>query len=141
MKSKIILFILSLFVFEACTRKPEPNLELFNPEAFAYDLSDYWEVNATVRAKGFNQVEREDVLIFRLSYSVDVITTENDTIKSIFEDWVEEESSEEFIDAQIEAQVEIDSSLGVGDYKLIFHVKDELFDQSKSITVDFNLSK
>lgn len=141
MKIKSFVFILSLLIIAACTSKPEPNLELFNPEAFAYYLGDYWEVNATVRTKGFNQIEKEDIYVFRLSYSVDVVTAENDTIKSLFEDWVEEESPEEFIDAQLEAQIEIDSSFGEGNYQLIFHVKDEYFEQSKSIAVDFNLAK
>lgn len=141
MKSKILFILPVLMTLGACSSQPEPNLELFSPDAFAFNIGDYWEVNATIYAKGFAQAEREENYIYRLSYSVDVITSESDTIISIFDDWIEEESPEEYLDTQLEAQIEIDSSFMPGKYRLIFNVKDELYDQSSSIAIDFNLTK
>lgn len=136
----LISFVLILFVV-ACSGKPEPNLELFSPEAFAFDVGEYWEVNSTVYAKGFDYQERDDIFVAKLSYSVDLITAKSDTIFSIFDDWYEEESPEEFVDLSLDAQIEIDSSFTQGLYHLVFNVKDEFSNQKKSISVQFNLSK
>ena len=54
-----VLTILFINLF-ACNNKPEPNLELFSPEAFAFDIGESWEVNASVYAKGFGQIEKND---------------------------------------------------------------------------------
>jgi len=136
----LISFVLLLFV-AACSDKPEPNLELFSPEAFAFDVGEYWEVNSTIYAKGFDYQERDDIFVAKLSYSVDLITAKSDTIFSIFDDWYEEESPEEFVDLSLDAQIEIDSSFTQGLYHLVFNVKDEFSNQTKSISVEFNLSK
>ena len=125
----------------SCSSQPDPNLELFSQEAFAFNIGDYWEVNASINAKGFMQKEEEDIYIVKLSYSIDLITPASDTITSVFEDWIEEESPELFMDTELEAQIEIDSSFNEGKYQLRFNVHDELYDQSKSAIVDFNLSK
>lgn len=138
---KPYLCIILLFGFWACSSKPEPNLKLSNPEAFAFAIEDIWEVNATVIAKDFTQKKTDDVFIAKLSYTVDIVTVESDTLKSIFDDWSEEENSEEFIDMALEAQLELDTTFGEGSYKLIFHVKDEFSNQTKSIEVKFDLTK
>jgi hypothetical protein len=139
MKKLIIIAIVFLSLF-ACS-EPEPNLELFNPEAFAYDIGDSWEVNATVNAKGFLQKEVEDIFQIKLSYSVDLVTPESDSINSIFNDVIEEINDEEIVDMALEAQIEIDSTFSEGIYVLLFNVKDEFSNQTKSIKVNFNLMK
>ncbi len=140
MKNTLYIIVL-FFGIWACSGKPEPNLELFNPDAFAFDIGDSWEVNASVYAKGFAQNEKNDKFEIKLSYSVDLVTAELDTMISIYSDNVNENSSEEFIDLPLEAQIEFDSSFTEGNYKLIFNVKDELSNQTKSIEVNFDLTK
>ena len=139
MKKLIIISILFLSLF-ACS-DPEPNLQLFNAEAFAYDIGDSWEVNATVNAKGFLQKELEDTYQLKLSYSVDLVTPESDSLISIYSDSIEEMSDEELIDIPLEAQIEIDSTFSSGNYKLIFNVTDELSGQQKNLVADINLAK
>ena len=56
MKSFLSLFVLSLLLITSCN-KEEIKLEVFNPEAFAYDLGNTWEVNAMINVKGFEQRE------------------------------------------------------------------------------------
>ena len=139
MKKLIIISILFLSLF-ACS-DPEPNLQLFNAEAFAYDIGDSWEVNATVNAKGFLQKELEDTYQLKLSYSVDLVTPESDSLISIYSDSIEEMSDEELIDIPLEAQIEIDSTFSSGNYKLIFNVTDELSGQQTNLAADINLAK
>ena len=134
----LFLIIISIW---ACSSKPEPNLELFNGEAFAYEIGDSWEVNATINAKGFLQKEVENIYHFNLSYSVDLITPEGDSLNSIFNDIVEEKNKEEIIDVPLEAQIEIDSTFSSGKYALVFNVRDEFAKQTKSVNVSFNLVK
>lgn len=139
MKKLIIISFLILGLF-GCS-EPEPNLQLFNAEAFAYDTGDSWEVNATVYAKGFLQKEIKDSYRLKLSYSVDLVTPESDSLTSIFNDIIEEINDEELIDIPLEAQIEIDSTFSVGIYSLFFYVKDEFSNQNKSVKVNFNIVK
>ena len=138
---KNIIFIsLSIIIFFACS-EPEPDLQLSNPEAFAFDIGDSWEVNASVKAMGFAQSESEEYYLTNLTYSVDLIDSELDTLDAIFSDEITENSVEELSDIILEAQLEIDSSFSAGNYKLIFHVLDVLSNQEEMIVVDFDLSK
>ena len=139
MKYLILIVVFACLI--SCSSKPEPNLELSNPEAFSFDLGDNWEVNASVSAKGFSQKEENDNFNLNLSYSVDLVTPNSDTMASVYNEVVNETDIEEFMDFILEAQIEIESTFGQGEYILIFNVKDELSGQKKSMDVDFNLSK
>ena len=134
----IILFIICLGLI-ACS-EPEPNLELTNPEAFSFDLGESWEVNSSVKAKGFAQFEENDSFNINLSYSVDFLS-KTDTLIAIYNDKINKSAEEEILDYILEAQIEVDSTFSEGNYKLIFNVQDEISKQEKSISVDFNLSK
>lgn len=138
MKTYIYLFTV-IILFFACS-EPEPDLQLSNPEAFSFDLGDSWEVNSSVKAKGFAQNEKDDSYSINLSYSVDFLSI-SDTLLAIYNDKVTDTNQEEILDYILEAQIEIDSTFGEGDYTLIYNVKDELSEQEKTISVDFNLSK
>ena len=134
-------FMFLLIGFWACGGRPDPNLQLANPEAFAFDLGESWEVNASVSALGFAQEENDDQYSIKLSYFVDMVTPAADTLREIYDDFLDADDEEEFMDVILEAQLEIDSSFGEGTYKLIFNVKDEYSQQTRSVSVDFNLGK
>ena len=136
---KSILILSLVFFFFSCSGS-EPNLQLSNPEAFAFDLGDSWEVNASIKAIGFLVEEKEGNYFSKLSYSVDLIS-QYDSLVAIYNDRVDKNGTEEILDIMLEAQIEIDSSIEEGDYKLIFNVTDELSKQTKSLSVDINLSK
>lgn len=136
---KLFISFFAIVSFFSCSG-PEPNLELTNPEAFSFDLGDSWEINSSVKAKGFAQKEMDDSYSINLFYSVDFLS-ESDTLLAIYNDSIKETANEEFLDYILEAQIEIDSTFGEGDYTLIYNVKDELSKQKKTISVDFNLSK
>ena len=138
MKHILLLLLLGLL---ACDGRPDPNLQLSNPEAFAFDLGDSWEVNASVNTMGFAQNEENDQYTIKLYYFVDLVTPSDDTLNQIFDDSLHASETEEFMDVILEAQLEIDAALGEGIYKLIFNVKDEYSQQRRSVGVDFNLSK
>lgn len=138
---KNILILVSVLVFILGCSEPEANLQLSNPEAFAFDLGDSWEVNASVKSKGFKQLEQDDKFEAKINYLVDIITPQSDTIVNIYSDKINLKETEEILDIILEAQIEIDSSFGQGDYKLIFNVTDELSTQADTISVAFNLMK
>lgn len=138
MKINILSFLLIIIAF-ACS-DPEPNLQLSNPEAFAFDLGGSWEVNASIKAVGFLVEENEETYSANLSYSVDLISY-NDSLLTIYTDKIEEKENEEILDLMLEAQIEVDSTFEEGEYKLLFHVTDILSNQNDTISVAFNLSK
>lgn len=139
MKVKIYLLFITTIIFISCSSKHEPNLQLFSPTAFAYDVENYWEVNAEVYAKGFDYREKGDTIISKLIYSVDLVAPKGDTLKSIFDDSMEEYSNEVISEMSLEAQLEIDTSYAKGEYEFIFNVKDDISEQQKSIKAKFKL--
>ena len=83
MNKALCIFIL-IFVTISCSKKEEVKFEAFSPEAFAYDIGDSWEVNATVNVRGFTKLEKNDEFSVSLSYSVDLIKPDGEVTKDIF---------------------------------------------------------
>ena len=142
----VIWFVILPVVFNAgssilknvFSKKEEVKFEAFSPEAFAYDIGDSWEVNATINVKGFKKIEIGEEYSTSLNYNVDIINPEGDTTKNIFSD-TKEVKEKEIDDVQLEAQFELDYSSVKGKYKLIFNIADNNSGKSISSLVEFEL--
>ncbi|MFC2135014.1 hypothetical protein ACFLTH_10375 [Bacteroidota bacterium] len=137
------LFLLPLFftiLFMSCS-KEEKKLELFSPDAFAFQLDNGWELNASVQAKGFSIEEVDDVYTARLSYYLNLVLPSGELLEDVMYDIVTEKSEEEIMELSIDAQVELDSSFDEGEYKIIFYVMDDYTEQEVSIEKTFELSQ
>ena len=127
-KNTIILFFILLLV-NSCG-KEETKLEVFNPEAFAYDLGDAWEVNAMINVKGFEQREGSgDTFEASISYSADIKTPNGKTVENLYSDNINISAQEEIIDIPLEVQFELDSTYSIGKYTIIFNITD-IYSQS-----------
>jgi hypothetical protein len=105
-------------------------LGAFNPEAFAYDLGNAWEVNAMINVKGFEQREGSgDTFDASISYSVDVETPNGKTVENLYSDKINISAEEEIIDIPLEVQFELDSTYSFGKYTIIFNITD-IYSQS-----------
>lgn len=136
---KRIIFILGLLVLVfSCGKKEELKFEAFSPEAFAYDIGDGWELNATVNVRGFGTKETDDQVSVSLSYSVDLINPNNEETIDIFSD-SKEVTKDEVNYVQLEAQFELDSTNVQGMYKVIFNVTDNISNKTSSAQVEFEL--
>jgi len=129
-----------IFLLNGCS-KEEVNLEAFSPEAFAFDIGDRWEVNATVNVKGFNEKENEHTFYASITYSVDLILPDNKKIENIFNHNEEVTKGEEIIDVQLEVQFELDSTYTDGKYKLLFNIQDNFSEKITEVSVDFELAE
>jgi hypothetical protein len=141
MKKKSIPFILLVILIASCGKKEEPKLQSFSAEAFAFNLPDNWEVNATIRVKGFKQNKEKDTYIAKLVYSVDLVTPQGEVVKGVAKDTVDEENTEEFSDLPIEVQFNLSTEYKPGNYKLIFNIKDELTGQQIKSEKELELAK
>ena len=135
---KIVLIFVVFIAFVSCSKKEEVKFEAFSPEAFAYDLGDLWEVNATVNIRGFKKMEIENELSASLNFSVDLIYPKGDTLANIFRD-SKEVREKEINYIQLEAQFELDSTHAEGKYKIIFSVKDNNTEDSTSAEIEVEL--
>lgn len=135
------LFLFSLLLISACSKQPEQKLELFSPQVFAFDLEDGWEVNVSINVKGFQQNIIKDSFQAIISYNTDLITPQNDTIKSLSSKVIEERYKTELLDLPIQIQLEIDSTFDSGQYKLIVYVTDSLSKQLTSTDIYFDIEK
>jgi hypothetical protein len=138
---KLTFILFAALMIISCGGAPEPDLRLSNGEAFGFDLGESWEINASVKAEGFLQKEIEDGYQLHISYNVDLVTPQNDSLVSVYSNSVNETDPEEFMDFILEAQLEVDNNFGDGLYKVVFNVIDEYSKQTKTLSVDFNLSK
>lgn len=134
--SSIILF----FLITSCSKKEEVKFEAFSPEAFAYDIGDSWEINATVNARGFVKKEVGDELSASLGFSVDLIEPDGTEKLDVFFD-SKEVTSKELIDMQLEAQFELDYDSPDGLYKIVFNITDKYSGETVTAEAEFELKK
>jgi hypothetical protein len=138
---KNILNLIILFaLLVTCSKKEEVRFEGFSPEAFAYDLGNSWEVNATVNVRGFKIIEISDELSASLDFSVDLINSKGDTLTNILSD-SKEVKEKEINYLQIEAQFELDTTNVEGKYKIIFNIKDNNSNNSTSAEIEVDLEE
>ncbi len=140
MKALLFSGFCILLLFSSCS-KEEKKLEVFNAEAFAYDLGGSWEVDATIRVKGFKQNEKDNKFTTTLSYDIDLVKPAGDTVKALISKTEDKSNNEEFMDVPLEVQFDLDSTYVDGDYKLIFNVKDAETGKMASASASFNLKK
>jgi hypothetical protein len=140
MKKNNILLIFVLLLVNSCG-KEETKLEAFNPEAFAYDLGNAWEVNAMINVKGFEQREGNGEKFEALiSYSADIKIPNGETVEKLFSDKINISAQEEIIDIPLEVQFELDSTYSFGKYTIIFNIKDNYSQNSITGFAEFNLT-
>ncbi|MCF6270190.1 MAG: hypothetical protein L3J41_10790 [Melioribacteraceae bacterium] len=137
MKTSILLTLAAL-LFISCSE--EPKLELFSAEAFAFSLDNGWEINASVNAKGYAQIEKEnsDLYFTHLAYSVNLFTPE-DSLYNADYDSIIDSTNEEVLDVQIETQLELDSGFAKGNYIVEFIVEDKYSSTKDTLSAKFIL--
>lgn len=141
MKRLPSLFVLSLLLLSSCS-KEKTKLEAFNPEAFAYDLGNTWEVNATINVKGFEQREgSRDTFEASISYSADIKTPNGKIVENLYSDKINISAEEEIIDIPLEVQFELDSTYSFGKYTIIFNITDIYSQNSITGSAEFDLTE
>ncbi|MBU2506441.1 MAG: hypothetical protein KJ799_06930 [Bacteroidetes bacterium] len=134
MRKLIIFCVITIFTLlvSSCA-SDEPKLELFNPEAFAFSLDEGWEINSSANVKGIKHIQSEDEFSIQLSYHINLINPEFDTLEYADFGKIEKTNSEQFLDIPIESQIELNGTFPLGEYKIVFSVFDENSKQSVSI--------
>jgi hypothetical protein len=133
MKKYYFAAILSILLIAGCGSKGTDKLQAFSGEAFAYDLGDGWDVNASVRVKGFSQKEANSSFTSNITYTVDLITPTGEKKAKLYTGTANQDSKEKLADIPLEAQFELDSTYTAGEYKVVFNISDELGNQKISI--------
>lgn len=137
---KYFLLIFILFSINACSKKEE-KFELFSAESFAYSMDNGWELNATIRAKGFMQKENNNKFSVKLSYYINIETPGGKLLEKITSGVLDKTSDEKISDLPIEVQIQLDSTYKTGIYKIIFYVTDEPTRRRTVLWSHFELSK
>lgn len=120
-------------------QKDVTKLTAFSQEAFAYDLGSGYEVDASVRIKGFEQKNEEDKYQASIFYSVDLVTPNIDTLKTMFSKTSDKSSNEKITDIPLEAQFDLDSTAVKGKYKVLYNIKDKYSGQAITSSVNLNV--
>jgi hypothetical protein len=138
--NKTLYILLIILLTISCSKKEEVKFEAFSPEAFAYDIGDSWEINATINVKGFRTKEVGDELSASFSFTVDMTGPDSLEMKNIFGD-SKDVTSIELMDVQLEAQFELDYNSPEGLYKITFNVTDHNSSEVASAQAEFELKK
>ena len=139
MKQLIFLFFI-MIIFYSCGKEEPSNLSAYNAEAFAFDIGDSWEVNASTRVKGFEQKIQADYrYLATIAYDVNLITPAGDTLRSLISKVEDKNANEKMTDIGLEAQFELDSTYTEGEYRVIFMVKDVLTGNNASTSASFKI--
>jgi hypothetical protein len=138
MKKLILILGLAVFVI-SCSRKLE-KFELFSLEAFAYTMDSGWELNTSLRAKGFDQKEEGNKFSAKLSYYADLETPDGKLAEKICSGVLDKTAGEKMTDIPIEAQIKLSASSVKGIYKITFYVKDEMTDRRAKVSNFFELN-
>lgn len=138
---EIIILLLSVLTLYSCGKEEPVKLETFSTEAFAFDLGDSWEVNATTRVKGFGQTEEENNFSATIAYDIDLVTPAGETIKALLSRVEDKTDNERIADIPLEAQFELDSTYAKGDYTIIFNIKDVSSGQMAKSSATFGLDR
>jgi len=133
------VFLIYILILAGCGDGDKSKLEAYNAEAFAYDLGDSWEVNATTRVKGFFQKEENKTFTALLTYDIDLVIPTGDTLKSLISRTEDKMKNEKMSDVDLETQFELDSTYAEGNYKVIFNVKDMNTEQTTKSSAEFVL--
>lgn len=141
MKKIVLLFGLLIIFISGCSKKEEVKLSTTGSNAFALDMGKGWEVQALTELHGFDITEKDGQHSARVFYTIDVISPENQVLKSIFTKENNKKESEEFKSLKLEAQFNIDGDYPVGKYKAVFNIKDMISGKTMKDTVGFNLEK
>jgi hypothetical protein len=136
----IFFLTISFLLIAGCNKKEEVKFEAFSPEAFAYDIGDSWEINATVNVKGFVKKEVGDEFTASLEFTIDMIGPNSLEVTNIFSD-SKDATSNELIDIQLEAQFELDQNSPYGIYIINFNVTDRNSGEVTSAQTEFELKK
>jgi len=139
MKKILLLIALGIIVI-SCSKKEDVKFEAFSPEAFAYDIGDSWEINATVNVKGFVKKEVGDEFNASLEFTIDMIGPDSLEVTNIFSD-SKDETSSELIDVQLESQFELDYDSPEGLYQITFNVTDNNSGEKTTAQTQFELKK
>lgn len=137
---KIVFVCFILFAVISCSKKEDVKFEAFSPEAFAYDIGDSWEINATVNVKGFVKKEVGNEFTASLEFTIDMIGPDSLEVTNIFGD-SKDVTSIELVDVQLEAQFELDYNSPEGLYKITFNVIDNNSGEVTSVQTVFELKK
>ena len=100
-----------------------------------------WELNATVRAKGFEQDEENNKFTVKLSYFADIQTPEGKLLERISSGVVDKTSDEKLIDIPIETQIKTRFYICTWYLQNNFFVKDEATGKKGHLSSFFELSK
>ena len=139
MKAVVLILSFLMVVLVSCSKKEETKLTAFSSEAFAYDLGDSSEVDATTQVKGFQQKEENNNYFATISYDIDLVTPKGDTLKSLISKIVDRTQKEKISDTELNAQFDLESIYVNGSYKVIFRIKDVLSGKSTVATAGFKL--
>ncbi|MFA7227686.1 MAG: hypothetical protein WC061_01520, partial [Melioribacteraceae bacterium] len=110
------------------------------PETFAYSMDTGWELNASVRVKGFDQKESGGKFRTDLYYYADLATPDGKLIEKISASPIKKSAGERMTDIPIEFQTKLNADSPMGIYKLTFYIKDNADSRRAKISSYFELN-
>lgn len=139
MKQTVFILLSAILILSGCSKEKPSKLEVFSSEAFAYQIGDSSEVDATTRVKGFKEEMKNGMYSATIGYDIDLVKPNGDTVKSIVSKVEDKSKKEKFSEIPIDIQFDLDSTYVKGKYKIVIRVKDALSNQSAVSSAGFTI--
>lgn len=131
----LLLFFIIISIIISCAKEQEP-LKISEMNLMVFNLDNGWELNGEANITGFTQNEEEKYKS-KLTYFVNLITPQNDTLREIDYGIINKTAEEEILELPINLQIEFDSSFTKGNYNLLLFLNDDLSNRSININKKF----
>lgn len=141
MKRILFFLYLALIFTVSCKTGDDLKFEAFNPEVFAFDIGDEYEVNATVRVKGFEIKGEGEKYNASIGYELDLVKPDGETVKALLSKIEELDFTEKVGDTGIDIQFNLNSSYAAGKYTIVLNLTDNFSGRTTSISSEFELNK
>ncbi len=139
---RILYFLFPALIFvAACSTADDLKFEAFNPEVFAFDIGSEYEVNASVRVKGFEIRGEGEKFNSSIGYEIDLVKPDGETVKALLSKIEELDFTEKVGDTGIDMQFSLDSGYAEGKYTIVINLTDNFSGRTTSISSEFSLSK
>jgi hypothetical protein len=140
MKWFLYPLVLLLAVFISCGEEDQ-NLEAYSSETFVFDIGEEYEVNTSVRIRGFKLEEQGDEFASSVYYELDLQRPDGSIEEDIVSKIEEFFFSERVKDAGIDIQFNLDKSYDPGRYSVIINLVDNYSEYSTTATAEFELNE
>jgi hypothetical protein len=136
----ILVLSLFLILFTSCSEEKNTDLEAYNTEVYVFDIGDEYEVNVSLRLKGFKIEEEGSELKSSFLYETDLIKPDGSREEGFISKTEDVLFTEHVGDTGLDIQFNLDGNFEPGEYTLVINLRDNYTGSQTKTETEFRLN-